>query len=328
MNVYWISAGRIEPRAVDELGTLLTRPDGFTWVDLLAGEDHSTALLSDLFHFHSLAVRDCRDRSLLPKIHAYADHVFVILHTPEPGLAGHIHLLELDQFVGRSYLVTVHAPLGEGVPVKAALRETRAVRERIASGRFQPVSPFELSYAIVSTQTRYMETTVAGMARKVAVFERRVMGGKLENSEQTVEQIFLLRHELLTIRTIAAQSREIVARMFTLAPRVMPPEGRALVEDLLDQYDRVRSLCDGEMAFLQGVIDFYQVRTATKMNIAMERLTLLSALLLPITAVASLYGMNILVFEQTSLLHLGVVITVISLMIAVLFQWAKRQGWW
>ncbi|MGH7799024.1 MAG: hypothetical protein ACREOW_00135 [Thermodesulfobacteriota bacterium] len=95
-------------------------------------------MLSEIFGFHPLAVEDSRKQTHVPKVHVYADHLFVILHAPEPGMAGHIHLLELKQFVGRRYLGTVHGPFGKDVPLDAALRETRTVLQRIEAGRYHP----------------------------------------------------------------------------------------------------------------------------------------------------------------------------------------------
>ena len=63
-------------------------------------------------------------------------------------------------------------------------------------------------------------------------------------------------------------------------------------------------------------------------DIAMERLALLTALLLPVTAVASIYGMNIIVSEHTHLVHLVVVLVVLLVIMMLMLQWTKRQGWW
>ena len=53
-----------------------------------------------MFCVHPLAIRDCRERNQVPKVHVYADHVFLVLHAPEQGAAGHVHYIELDQFIG------------------------------------------------------------------------------------------------------------------------------------------------------------------------------------------------------------------------------------
>jgi magnesium transporter len=76
------------------------------------------------------------------------------------------------------------------------------------------------------------------------------------------------------------------------------------------------------------VIEFYKARTDTKVTIAAERLALIAVLTLPITALSSVYGMNIIVNDRTDFPHLAVVVAAAMLVIsAVLLRWAKRQGW-
>jgi Mg2+ and Co2+ transporter CorA len=79
----------------------------------------------------------------------------------------------------------------------------------------------------------------------------------------------------------------------------------------------------GHSRYMEGVIEFYKARTDTKVTIAAERLALIAVLTLPITALSSVYGMNIIVNDRTDFPHLAVMIA-ISI---VLLRWAKRQGW-
>ena len=79
---------------------------------------------------------------------------------------------------------------------------------------------------------------------------------------------------------------------------------------------------------MQGVIDFYQARTSTRMNIAMERLALIAAIVLPVTAIASVYGMNLIVGQRTDVVQLVVVLGFMALVTAGMLAWTKRMGWW
>jgi len=327
MELFWLCAGRCERRGIEELPALLAREDGFLWLDAPGCDEEATKLLAETFRFHPLAVRDCRERSHIPKLQVYPDHLFVILHAPEPGDAGQIHLLELDYFAGHRYLVTIHGPINPEVPLDKALRETRAVARRLVQGRFAPASPAELSHAIVSALVVRQEAFVMELTHKVAALERRVLSGEKGGFEDALEEMFRVRHELLTLRTMAAGARELYARMAALT-RYLPAEAQPFIEDLVDHFERVRSVCDSEKEFLQGVVDFYQSRTTVKMNIAMERLALISAVLLPLSLLAGIYGMNIIVNDRTQPWELGWVLGSMGALAAVMFYWAKRQGWW
>src|SRR6266487_783775 len=145
------TSGRLEERDWSDVPDLLARDDGVVWVDVLSCDQPMARQLAETFGFHDLALRDIVERNHLPKLHAYPDHLFVVLHSPEPGEAGHIHLVELDQFVGRRYLVTTHGPVAPDVTDEIVLRETRHVVDRLRSGRLTVNTPFELSYALVSS---------------------------------------------------------------------------------------------------------------------------------------------------------------------------------
>jgi magnesium transporter len=327
MDVRFVSPEGVEQHPMEELPVLLGREAGVVWLDLPSCDEEATQVLTESFGFHPLAVRDCVERNHVPKMHAYPDHVFVVLHAPERGKGGHVHYLELDQFIGPGFLVTVHGPISPEAPRDAALRETRTVLQRIEAGRLQPRSSMELSYAIVSALTRHQEAFVGTLAREVGLLEQQVMRDDIGHPEQFLEELFRARHELLAVRTMAAQSREIYGRLITLG-RLVPGESQPLVADLVDQYERVCGVADGQRDFLQGVIEFFRARTETKMTIAAERLAVIAVVTLPITALSSIYGMNIIVNGETDFPHLAAVLLVMLAVSGVLLRWAKRQGWW
>lgn len=327
MDVFWVTRNGIERRDATELPALLAADDGFVWVDIPECDDTAVSTLREVFGFHPLAIQDCLSRSHVPKIRTYPDHLFLIIHAPLLGNAGHVHLLELDAFIGFRYLVTTHGPLGEGVSLDEALYESRFVNDRIQNRGFRPKTPAELAHALGSAVVGRVERFVSGLASKVAQLERRIMLDETRDPEEALEELFRVRHELLTVRTMASSGREVYARMVAIA-QFLPAEGRPFVEDLVDRYERARSLCDGEKEFLDGVADFYQSRTATKINIAMERLALIAAVVLPVSAISGVLGMNVISNAQTDFLWVAGLIGIMGLTMFLMLRWARRHGWW
>ena len=328
VDVRWVSERGIEPCAPEDARTLLGREGGFVWVDIPEPDEESASYLSDTFGFPPTTVAACRERSIVAKLRPYDDHVFMIVHSPEPGDPGQIRLLELDQFMSERYLVTVHGPLTPGVPIEKALRETKRVIERIEAGRFSPKRPAELSYAIVSAVADRMEELVSDLAVKVWHLERQVLSGEIEDPDGFLDQMFRVRHEFLSLGTMAAGCREVYERLRTLLGRPLPTDVAPFVEDLRDQFDHVGTLCNGEKEFLQEILDFYLSKTTTQMNTAMKRLALITALALPLTAVASIYGMNFILNPVTNVTHLVVVLGLMGAATLGMLTWARRQGWW
>lgn len=328
MELRFVHPGGATTHEVAELPELLDRTDGFVWLDAVSPDPDLDAVLSGVLALHPLVLEACQTRNHVPTVHRYPDASFLTLFAPLLGKAGHVHLLELDLVMGRNYLVTVHGPLNPVVDPAEAMRETEVAARRIASGRLAEASPARLMYAIVSAVARRQRALVGEVAEKLPGLEQEVMTSRLRDPEELMEQLFLIRHELTTARTMAAQCHDVLARLHSLQRTSGTATGadQDLLADLADQFDRVRSLADGEAQFLYGVIDLYQTKVNTKMTLAMERLAVIAAVTLPITAIASIYGMNIL--DSHHWVELVVVLVVMTAMSAQLLRWTRRQGWW
>jgi Mg2+ and Co2+ transporter CorA len=178
----------------------------------------------------------------------------------------------------------------------------------------------------VSALTGRMRDHLAVRTADVWRFEQQVTAGELGDAERFLDGMFRVRHGLLSVRTMAAQSAEVYGRMH--AREVFGPEHQRLLEDNEDQFRRIATMARSQEDYLQGVIEFYQTRTNTKMTIAAERLAVIAAVTLPVTALSSVMGMNVIVNTHSDpefLIILGVVMVVMS--VTLLF-WAKRHGWW
>jgi Mg2+ and Co2+ transporter CorA len=347
VDVRLITVEGIADRSPDELAALLRRDTGLIWVDVPRWDEAVAVVLAEVFGFHPLAIRDCAERNRVPKLHGYGDHVLIVLHAPERGQRGHVHYIELDQIIGRNYLVTVHGPINPAVDPAVALRETEAVRARIVAGRFKPQSAFELSHAIVSSLTRHQEAYVEALTREVWQLEQRVTGGDVGDPGEFITDLFRARHGLLAVRTMAALGGAIYGRLAGLTR--IPSGGEMLVRDIIDQFERVRSIADSEKEYLQGVIEFYQTvltinaaLVGQAQNVEVKRLTEASyaqneeikkisawaAIFFAPTLIGTIYGMN---FDHMPELHwtfgYPAAVTLMVLLSLVLYWMFKRRQW-
>jgi magnesium transporter len=325
MDVRFISPTGVEHCKPNQLLELLGRKDGFVWADMRADEPDVEDLLTRVFCFHPRAVQDCLQRNPVPKAHVYEDHVIFVLHAPQGGKGGHVHYVELDQLVGPNYLVTVHGPVNPAVPDEAMYVETGAVATRLQSGRLRPPTPYVLSSSIVSALITRLQHDLAERTKEVWRIEQEVTGGEMGDVEEFLDDMFRVRHGLLVVRTMAAMSAEIYGRLRGL--EVYGPEGQRQLDNSLDQFSRLAIMSHSQEEYLQGVIGFYQTRTNTKMTIAAERLAVIAAVTLPITALSSIMGMNVIVNTSTHLGLLVVLLVIMSVMSIIVLIWAKRRGW-
>jgi magnesium transporter len=271
MDVRLVCPGGIEHRDPSEVPELLKSDNSVVWVDIPVCDPPAAEFLSRVFGFHPVAVRDCVQRNHISKVHVYADHVFVVLHAPEVGKRGHVHYVELDQFIGRNYLVTIHGPLNPAVAPAVAAIDTDNVLHRIEERHLEVATPFALSHWIVSSLIRRELDLVAQLAQESGRLEQQVMlSEERENPEEFLAELFQAWYVLLAVRTMAthsAASFDRLARLVQFNPDRVPK----LLADVADQFVMVQTMADGQREFLHGVIEFYQTLISTHMTVAAER---------------------------------------------------------
>ena len=323
------ASGNVSERSVDELPAFAADPSGWLWLDVPEPDAAVGAWLRDVFGLPLQAIESVLERNHVPRLYPVGgDVIFVVLHRPDPGAQGHIHYLELDQFVGPHYLITTHGPRSPKVELSHLLVETDAVAERVLTGRLAVTSPAELAHRIVSRLIRSEEAFVNDLARQVGLLEQKVMAHEGDHDPQAfLEDLFQARHALLTVQTMAMQSAEIYGRGVRLAAR-STGNMRKVIRDLQDQYDRIGRIAHSQLAFLGGVTEYYRARTDTRMTIAAERLAVIAAVTLPVTAISSVLGMNVIVQDEMKWPWLIALLAVMSVLSLVLLTWAKRRGWW
>lgn len=341
MDVLAICGSGVERHRVEDLPRLLERDDAVVWVDIAVCDERAVEVLQGVLGFHRIAVHDCVERNHVSKVHVYPDHVFTVLHAPEIGERGHVHYVELDQFIGPNYLVTVHGPLNPAVEQKVAQLDTASVLRRIEEKHLQISSPFELSHWIVSAMIRRELDLVARLAKESGSLEQRVMLGEdREDPEAFLEELFQAWYELLAVRTMAMHSSVSYARMARLV-RFLPDAAPPLFADIADQFDVVRIMADAQREFLRGVIEFYQTRTSTHLTLAaersaatavqqnddMRRITAWVAIFAVPTAVTGFFGQNVAFPGIGTKPDFVVSVLLIATFAAILYAVFKLKKW-
>jgi magnesium transporter len=230
------------------------------------------------------------------------------------------------QLIGPGVLVTVHGPLNPALDPQVALVETAAVARRLEAGRLHPADSFQLSSAIVTALANRMRDYLDARTADIAQLEEQVTGGWHGKAEDLLDRMFRVRHGLLTVKIMAVLSSGLYRRM--VAINAFGADGQPLLADHVDQFHGVGVLADGQQDYLQGVIEFFQTQINTKMTIAAERLAVIAAVTLPITALSSVVGMNVIVNDRSDPLLLTILLLIMLTMSVVLLVWAKRRGWW
>jgi Mg2+ and Co2+ transporter CorA len=334
MNLRFITDTDMIERPVAEARELLDQNVGVVWLDVPVWSGEAAELLRETFGLSGAEIALCSQRNRVATFKQHRERAFIALHAPQRGAPGHVHSIELDQFVAERYLVTVHGPLSPSADPASARVEVDALERLLGSGRLAAKSAYELSHALTAALGDRLNHFVAQLTGDLWDLEYRFQAvvadgpsSRLVQPEQFLDELFRARHGFVVARTQSATAREVFARMHRVAA-FGQGDGQRLLADTMDEFVHLCATADVEKENLQGTIEFYQARTNTELTVAAERLAVIAAITLPITAVSSILGMNLIVNDKTDPWGLGIALLSMTLLSALLLRWARRQGWW
>lgn len=276
----WTAEGP-RPAAPDELPARLAGADTL-WIDITGPSDDDTRVMHDVLHLHPLAIEDTRNQEQRPKVEEYADHLFVILNPA--SLDGHHRprFRELDLFVGRNYVVTVH-PGDEPVLEHA--------RKRLAGG---PVDPGYLLYVLVDIVVDGYFPLLETLSDEIDRLEEHLLK---DPRRATLGRLFRMKRTLLDLRKVVGPQRD----MFNTLTRrdlafIDHDRLQYYLRDVYDHLLRITDMVDTLRDFLTSAVDLYMSAVSNRLNQVVNRLTVLTVVIGTMAVITGFYGMN---FEVT-----------------------------
>ena len=262
----------------------LTRGSKVTlWVDLEKPTPEEGRLLTDVFHFHPLAVEDALSAIHHPKIEPYGGYLYLILHGIDFQEEEHwFATRDVDFFLGPNYLVTVHDGHSRSIQ---ALRTICDKHDRVLAE-----GPAALLHRIVDSMVDNYRPEIESLEAHMNELEDQAILG---HKPDLVRDILALKRDLASLRRVVIPQRDAVGR---LARREFPAISDELTYRFRDVYDHLVRLSD-EALFLQdrvtGLLDAYLSMQSNRLNQVMKVLTVIATIFMPLTVLASLYGMNV-----------------------------------
>ncbi len=282
MDMMVFDGSGLRPADSDNLGELLQAERGVTWIDVAHPDLEALKLLEKHLNFHPLAMEDTYNQHQRPKVEEYEDHLFIIFNRIVK-VAGEYEFHELDVFLGHNYIVTVHSNC------EALIQE---VRGRITNKSIfkHPSSEF-IFYALADTIVDGYFPVLTEIDETVEELSEQIL---TRADQKMLAEIFQLRRTLNEIWRVVGAQRD----MFNILTR---REHDLLVyHDMLqyylrDVYDHLLRISDTSMLLrenLNNLIDLYVSSNANRLNIVVNRLTVITIVIGVLTVISGFYGMN------------------------------------
>ncbi|HEX8399324.1 MAG TPA: magnesium/cobalt transporter CorA [Pyrinomonadaceae bacterium] len=258
------------------------REQNVVWVDVNDPSSQDFLDLAEEFNFHPLSIEDVRHAHQRPKIEEYKGYYFIVLY--EAQLAGpmdRLELRELSIFLGANFVVTVHSKPIRAIETTKRLWSEWSDRSEHGAG----LLAYLLFDAIVDDYLPLLD-----------ILSERVddLGDEIftDFKPESLQSIFRIKKQLLHLRRSVAPLREVFNVMLRREQPIFAREIYVYFQDVFDHLIRVADSIDALRELLGSTMDAFLSVSSNRTNLVMKRLTSVATILMSVTLIAGIYGMN------------------------------------
>jgi len=295
--------------AFEEMVIYLKDPKSVFWIDLQAPTEDEIHMVQDVFAFHPLCIEDCMSYSNLPKIDEFDEYVFAVMHEPLiHGTSRQFDRPEIDFFLGKNFLISVHHHQSPAVQKnmsrcqsellyhQALKYEKGATKTAIKDNTMFKNSDFVLHSILDSIVDSYFPM-IDTWDETIAEIEDRVLSAKPERS--VLNEILTVKRQISVFRRILSPQRDVISRLIHSDNKAISKSSQIYFRDVYDHLIRANEMLDFQRDTMSNVLDaYYSVLShqineySHRVNLIMQRLTIITTIFMPLTFIAGVYGMN------------------------------------
>jgi magnesium transporter len=301
-----------------DISELREEEGNIIWADVTDPTSRDFEELAEEFGFHHLSIEDCQNAHQRPKVEEYTGYYFIVLYEAElVGPTDRLELRELNIFLGKNYLVTVHSRPIRAIETARRLWHEWTDRADQGSG----VLSYLLIDAIVDDYLPLLDL----ISERMDDLEDSIFG---EFRAEAIQEIFSIKKKLLYLRRSITPLRDVFNMLLRREQPIFPRETHVYFQDVFDHLIRVADTIDTLRDMLSSTMDAYLSVSGNRMNQVMKRLTSVSTILMSVTLIAGIYGMNF-IFMPELRWRFGYVFALLSMVVVglALYVYLKKVKW-
>ncbi len=294
---------------------------GLRWVNIERPSVVDRAWLEEHFNFHALDYEDVFSRNQRPKVDVYDEYLFVVLHFPRFDKAvGRLNAVELDLFVGPGFLVTL--PNDHIEPLEYLFERVKAADVTQRDGLFAKGTGY-LLYRLVDDCVDASFPMLRKVGNKLERLEDAIFEGE---SEKIVRDLSDAKQEIINFRKIVRPQRAALRDLERTTRRYIPEDLDIYFDDVNDASERVWDMLENFKEVVEGLESTNESVLSHRVNDALRVLTAFSVIVLPLTLVASIAGMNVLFPGEGTEAGFWVILAIMFFALAGMVLYFRRRG--
>jgi magnesium transporter len=297
--------------------------EGLRWVNIESPGTLERAWLEEHFDFHALDLEDVQSRNQRPKIDTYDEYLFIVLHFPifDPSV-GRLGTGELDLFVGPGYLITIpNQPLQ---PVEYLFERCRS-KEEMREQLFSRGSGY-LLYRIVDDSFDYCFPMLRKIGNKLDALEEEIFEGR---SEEIVRDISNAKQEIINFRKVIRPQRPVLRDLERVKQRYLAEDFDLEIyfDDIVDAHERIWDMLENYKEVVEALEESNESVISHRVNDVLRVLTAISVIVLPLTLIASIWGMNVGVPGEGDSEDFFWIVGALGALLVAMVAYFRKRGW-
>ncbi len=257
------------------------------WINIEHPGPAERAWLEEHFEFHPLDYEDVLSRNQRPKIDEYEDYLFIVLYFPVfDKTVGRLNAAELDIFIGPDFLITL--PNTQIPPVEYLFERCRTHQD-VRAAMLSKGSGY-LLYKIVDDSFDYCFPMLRKIGNKLERLEEDIFEGR---SEEVVRDISNSKQEIINFRKVIRPQRAVLRDLERTKQRYLAEDLEVYFDDIVDASERIWDMLENFKEVIEALEDTNESVLSHRVNEVLRVLTAFSVIILPLTLLASIFGMNL-----------------------------------
>src|ERR687888_372321 len=307
--------------ADDEPRVEVIEDQGVRWINIERPRQIDLAWLQERFEFHALDYEDVISRNQRPKVDEYDDYLFIVLHFPRyDKQVGRLNAAEVDLFVGPDYLITLpNEPLQPVEYLFERCRTSEELREQLFSK-----GPGYLLYKIVDDCVDASFPMLRKIGNKLERVEEEIFEGR---SEEVVRDISNVKQEIVGFRKIIRPQRPVLRVLERTNQRYLAEDLEVYFDDIVDASERIWDMLENYKEVVEALEVTNESVLSHRVNDILRVLTAFSVVVLPLTLIASIWGMNVGVPGEGDRTDFWIIVGAMAVLLVGMLAYFRRRGW-
>ncbi|MGA7435964.1 MAG: magnesium transporter CorA family protein [Solirubrobacterales bacterium] len=301
---------------------------GLRWFNIEHPGGPERGWLEENFDFHPLDIEDVLSRNQRPKIDEYPDYLFLILHVPVfDRKAGRLGAGEIDIFVGPDFVVTLpNQPVPPVEYLFSRCQDDEKLREKLFSR-----GAGYLMYRLVDDSFDYCFPMLRKIGNKLDALEDEIFDG---HSEDVVRDISNTKQEIINFRKVIRPQRPVLRDLEKVKTRYLASDLDLEIyfDDIVDAHERIWDMLENYKEVVVGLEETNESFLSHRVNDVLRVLTAISVIVLPLTLIASIFGMNVGLPgggdpQESGDAHFYVIVGVMLVILIGMVSYFRKRRW-